>query len=123
MIAVGKRFLFILLLWGGMIVPIYSMGQEINGEGWPIPDLKGLLPYSITIKRIEGVEKVVEKFHTPNGGHVARISGNGKVFAYAVDSDQDPPIDYLLLDPDGYGKFTHKWMAEESYSIPDWISN
>jgi hypothetical protein len=54
---------------------------------------------------------------------VARISGNGKVFAYAVDSDQDPPIDYLLLDPDGYGKFTHKWMAEESYSIPDWISN
>jgi len=123
MIAVGKRFLFILLLWGGMIVPIYSMGQEINGEGWPIPDLKGILPYSITIKRIEGVEKVVEKFHTPNGGHVARISGNGKVFAYAVDSDQDPPIDYLLLDPDGYGKFTHKWMAEESYSIPDWISN
>ena len=123
MIAVGKRFLFILLLWGGMIVPIYSMGQEINGEGWPIPDLKGLLPYSITVKRIEGVEKVVEKFHTPNGGHVARISGNGKVFAYAVDSDQDPPIDYLLLDPDGYGKFTHKWMAEESYSIPDWISN
>ena len=123
MIAVGKRFLFILLLLGGMIVPIYSMGQEINGEGWPIPDLKGILPYSITIKRIEGVEKVVEKFHTPNGGHVARISGNGKVFAYAVDSDQDPPIDYLLLDPDGYGKFTHKWMAEESYSIPDWISN
>jgi hypothetical protein len=123
MIAVGKRFLFILLLLGGMIVPIYSMGQEINGEGWPIPDLKGLLPYSITVKRIEGVEKVVEKFHTPNGGHVARISGNGKVFAYAVDSDQDPPIDYLLLDPDGYGKFTHKWMAEESYSIPDWISN
>ena len=106
-----------------MIVPISSMGQEINGEGWPIPDLKGLLPYSITVKRIEGVEKVVEKFHTPNGGHVARISGNGKVFAYAVDSDQDPPIDYLLLDPDGYGKFTHKWMAEESYSFPDWISN
>ena len=109
-----------LILWVG-IFPLSTMGQEINREGWSIPDLKGLVPYSITIKKTDGVEKIVEKFYTPDGGHVARISGNGKVFAYAVDSDREPPIDYLLLDPDGYGKFTQKFSAEESYSIPDWI--
>ncbi len=108
---------------GMAVFPGYGMGQEINKDGWPVPDLRGLAPYSISIKVTDGVEKVVEKFFTPDGGHVARISGNGKVFAYAVDSDREPPIDYLLLDPDGYGKYTQKFRAEESYSIPDWVSN
>jgi hypothetical protein len=98
------------------------MGQEVNGGGWPIPDLKGLVPYSIQVKKVNGVEKVVEKFLTPDGGHIARISGNGKVFAYAVDRDRDPPIDYLLLDPDGLGKFTQKFKSEDSYIIPEWVS-
>ena len=106
-----------------MILPLFSFGQEMNPEGWPVPDLSGLIPYSITVKRGDGVEKVVEKFFTPAGGHVARISGNGKVFAYAVDSDREPPIDYLLLDPDGYGRFSQRFRAEESYSIPAWVSN
>ena len=73
------------------------MGQEVNRVGWPIPDLRGLSPYSIQVKKVNGVEKIVEKFLIPDGGHVARISGNGKIFAYAVDSDREPPIDYLLL--------------------------
>jgi len=94
----------------------------VNGGGWPIPDLKGLVPYSIQVKKIDGVEKIVEKFLTADGGHVARISGNGKIFAYAVDRDRDPPIDYLLLDPDGFGKFTRKFRSDDSYMIPEWIS-
>ena len=108
---------------GILIIPVVSMGREMNPEGWPIPDLEGLIPYTLSVKLIDGVEKIVEKFYLPDGGHVARISGNGKVFAYAVDSDQEPPIDYLLLDPDGYGKFTQKYLAEESYTIPDWVSH
>lgn len=98
------------------------MGQEVSQGGWPVPDLKDLVPYSIQVKKVNGVEKIVEKFLTPNGGHVARINGNGKIFAYAVDSDRDPPIDYLLLDPDGSGKFTQKFTSEESYIIPEWVS-
>jgi len=94
----------------------------VNGGGWPIPDLKDLVPYSIQVKIVDGVEKVVEKFLTADGGHVARISGNGKIFAYAVDRDRDPPIDYLLLDPDGLGKFTRKFRSEDSYIIPEWVS-
>ena len=98
------------------------MGQEVNRVGWPIPDLRGLSPYSIQVKKVNGVEKIVEKFLIPDGGHVARISGNGKIFAYAVDSDREPPIDYLLLDPDGLGRFTQKFKSEDSYNIPEWIS-
>ena len=117
-----RIWVFLIVVWVSMAAfPIFSMGQEVKGDGWSLPDLKGLIPYSISVKRIDGVEKTVEKFYTPNGGHVARISGNGKVFAYAVDSDREPPMDYLLVDTDGSGNFTHKFKAEESYSIPEWI--
>jgi len=115
--------LFLVTCFLMVAFPLRGLSQEINKEGWPVPDLGGLVPYSITVKRVDGVEKVVEKFYTPDGGHVARISGNGKVFAYAVDSDREPPIDYLLIDPDGNGKFTQKLESEDSYSIPDWVSN
>ena len=105
-----------------LILPIVSMGQELNREGWPVPDLKGLIPYAIEVKQVDGVEKIVEKFYTVLGGHVAKISGNGKIFAYAVDSDREPPIDYLILDPDGSGKFTQKFGPDDSYKIPEWVS-
>ena len=111
-----------LLLLQPLVMPIDTIGQEVNGEGWSVPDLMGLIPYSIQVSRVDGVEKIIEKFFTPNGGHVARISGNGKLFAYAVDSDGDPPIDYLLLDPDGLGRFTQKFRPADSYMIPDWVS-
>jgi hypothetical protein len=94
----------------------------IEPGGWSIPDLKGLIPYSITIRKVDGVEKMVERFDIPLGGHVARISGNGKVFAYAVDRDREPPIDYLILDPDGSGRFTKRLKPDENYAIPEWVS-
>jgi hypothetical protein len=105
-----------------LLISAVSTGQEVNREGWPIPDLRGLTPYSIQVKKVDGVEKIVEKFFLPDGGHVAKISGNGKVFAYAVDNDREPPIDYLLIDPDGLGRFTQKFRSEDSYTIPDWVS-
>jgi hypothetical protein len=122
MVKVERLALTFFLWFGILIIPIFSMGQEINKEGWPISDLKGLIPYSITIKSVDGVEKIVEKFYTPSGGHIARISGNGKVFAYVVDKDREPPIDYLLIDPDGSGRFILKFGPEDSYTIPEWVS-
>jgi hypothetical protein len=113
--------LIICLAIGG--IPHSSFAQEINREGWPIPDLYALTPYSITVRMVDGVEKIIERFYTSDGGHVARISGNGKVYAYAVDRDQEPPIDYLLLDPDGLGKFTQRFGPKDSYSIPEWVSH
>ncbi len=111
-----------LLLLHAVIIPAGTLGQDVNREGWPIPELGGLIPYSIQVSKVNGIEKIVERFFTPNGGHVARISGNGKTFAYAVDSDREPPIDYLLLDPDGSGRFTQKFRSEDTYQIPEWVS-
>jgi hypothetical protein len=119
----NKSWIFASLLFlQTPVIPVVTLGQEVNREGWIIPDLKGLIPYSIQVKKVSGVEKIVEKFFTPDGGHVARISGNGKIFAYAIDRDREPPIDYLLLDPDGSGIFTQKFRSEDSYIIPEWIS-
>lgn len=111
----------ILFCLGLLILPAVSESGEFHQEGWPIPDLRALIPYSVAINRVDGAEKIVEKFYTLDGGHVARISGNGKVFAYAVDRDTEPPIDYLLLDLDGSGRFTMKLKPHETYVIPDWI--
>jgi len=96
-----KRIIKLLLFLGVLTIPVVSIGQEIDWEGWPVPDLRGISPYSINIKLSDGVEKVVEKFYRADEGQIVRISGNGKVFAYVVDRDREPPLDYLLLDPDG----------------------
>ena len=114
-------FLSILLLGLPIISPSAS-SQAINYDGWAVPNLKGLVPYSIMVRKTDGVEKIVEKFYTPDGGHVAKISGNGKVFAYAVDSDREPPIDFLILDPDGSGKFIQKFGSDDFYPIPEWVN-
>jgi hypothetical protein len=116
------RRIFFLFCIGVLALPLLSLGQEVNQEGWPIPNLKGLVPYSIQVNQVDGVEKIIEKFYTPEGGHIARISGNGKVFAYVVDKDREPPVDYLLLDPDGFGKFTQKFKSKDFYKIPEWVS-
>lgn len=119
----GWRSLFVLFSFLGCLIhPFSSTGQEVKWGGWPIPDVKGLVPYSVSIQKVDGVEKITEKFYTPVGGHVARIIGNGKVFAYAVDRDRDPPIDYLILDPDGSGTFTLRYGPEDVYLIPEWVS-
>ena len=119
-----RRVILLLILWAGAILFTRNAGaREVNLEGWPVPNLKGISPYSMTVTRVDGVEKVVEKFYTPDGGHVARISGNGKVFAYVIDHDQEPPIDFLLLDTEGYGKFTEKLGPLDTYSIPRWVSD
>ena len=117
-----KDLLVVLFFFLSIGHPLLLMGQEVREEGWPIPDLKGLIPYSITIKSTDGVEKMVEKFSTATGGHVARISGNGRAYAYAVDHNQEPPIDYLILDPDGSERFIHKYGPDEFFLIPAWVS-
>ncbi len=111
----------ILLLFIHQAFPGIPQAEEMSREGWTVPDLRGLIPYSILLQKVDGIEKMIERFYTPGGGHVARISGNGKVFAYAVDSNLEPPIDYLLLDVEGFGKFTKKLKADEVYSIPEWV--
>jgi hypothetical protein len=119
----SKSLLFsCVLLLGLPIIPTSISSQTINPDGWRVPDLKGLVPHSITARKTNGVEKIVEKFYTPDGGHVAKISGNGKVFAYAVDSDREPPIDFLILDPDGSGKFIQKFGSDDFYPIPEWVN-
>jgi len=117
-----KHLLLLPLFFLFISHPVPLMGQEINEEGWPIPDLEGIIPYSITIKSSDGVEKMVEKFSTITGKHVARISGNGRVYAYAVDHNEDPPIDYLILDPNGSERFTHKYGPDDFFLIPKWVS-
>ena len=113
---------FFLLCVAVLILPIASTGQEVNRDGWPVPDLKGLVPYSIRVDQVDGVEKIVEKFYTPNGGLVAKISGNGRVFAYAVDCVSEPPIAYIILVPDRAGLFTQKFLQEDCIKFPEWVS-
>jgi len=96
-------------------LPAFIEGPGSQRGRLAIPDLRNLIPYSITIKSSDGVEKMVERFSTVTGGHVARISGNGRVYAYAVDQNQEPPMDYLILDPDGSERFIHKYGPDDFF--------
>ena len=118
----AKGCLYFLTAIALVVMPALLPAQQVNKEGWPVPDLSGLTPYTISIRITDGVEKVVEKFFTRDGGQVARISGNGKVFGYVVDKDLDPPIDFVLIDPDGSGRFSQKFNSEALYYIPEWVS-
>ena len=62
----GRTWISVFLLLQAVVIPAGAMGQEVNMEGWSIPDLKGLVPYSIQVSKIDGVEKIVEKFLTAN---------------------------------------------------------
>ncbi len=117
-----KGCIYFFLVIALLVMPALLQAQQVNKEGWPVPDLSGLTPYSISIRVTDGVEKVVEKFFTRDGGQVARISGNGKVFGYVVDKDLEPPIDFVLIDPDGSGRFSQKFNSEALYYIPEWVS-
>jgi len=60
------RKIFLLLVCFSLVaLRDFSVGQEINERGWPIPDLRGLSPYSITIQEVNGAEKIVEKMFYP----------------------------------------------------------
>lgn len=67
MVKVERLALTFFVWFGILIIPIFSMGQEINKEGWPIPDLKGLIPYSITIKVWTEWRRSSRKFIHPVG--------------------------------------------------------
>ena len=64
------RSIFFLFCIGVLTLPLLSLGQEVNQEGWPIPNLKGLVPYSIQVNQVDGVEKIIEKFYTLSLIHI-----------------------------------------------------
>ena len=57
-----------ILLLAMLINPMVSMGQEINEEGWPIPDLGGVIPYTISVKLSMEWKRSLRKFIPPMGG-------------------------------------------------------
>ncbi|MDP2908253.1 MAG: hypothetical protein Q8N77_00430 [Nanoarchaeota archaeon] len=100
--------------------------QEVNPEGYQVPDLTGLTPYARGYLKSEP-KVYVERFYTKDGGIVARISyDNGKerkILGYTIDHDKKSPVDYGIYDMDGDGIFESKYGPYENVDIPDWIKS
>lgn len=102
----------------------FAASGDFKPDGWNIPQLYGATRYSDEMvdfdSTVPGKETRVEKFTTLDGGRVHRYSHNGYVFSYEVDSDQEDPLDYELVDYDGSGIFEMKQSPYDEYPLPFW---
>ncbi|MBI2657351.1 hypothetical protein HYX08_01505 [Candidatus Woesearchaeota archaeon] len=108
-----------------------AKAEEINPNGWPIPSIAGATLLETKTRRdiIEGVNiPVIQRvYRTAQGTYFNTLSittknGQEKIWAYYVDIDGKPPMEYGLVDIEGDGKFTHKYGTNERMTNPAYVS-
>ncbi len=104
-----------------------SYGQDtkaqFNPDGWPLPDVQTAQAKSTSKKMLGKVEAQFELFITPEKTMFNRISTNGETWAYLVDTDGEPPMEYILIRSNKFANFDKKVPASENVLVPDWIQN
>ena len=105
-------------------LPPSVSAEEVNTEGYSVPDLTGYHPiktyfFDIT-SQVDGKETFIEVFDFPNGIRVRRFSVGGMIFAFTVESTADG-AGYVVVDRVGEGLFTFRYDINESFSVPKWL--
>ncbi|MDP2908042.1 MAG: hypothetical protein Q8O03_08990 [Nanoarchaeota archaeon] len=97
--------------------------KEVNPQGYQVPDLTGLTPYQKGYLKEEPIV-YVERF-VVDGRLIARMSVNGKIFAYDFNPNtrQLSPDAYIIVDTDGDGKFESKYFVGENIDVPTWVKS
>jgi hypothetical protein len=119
-----KQWLYVPVLLVALTVATPASAYEFNPYGWPKPSLSGAIRYKVEQidldPAVEGKETKIERFNTPDGGRVFRLSHNGHVFSYRVDHDRVDPMDYEILDRNGSGLFEIRRWPEPQFPLPPW---
>ena len=109
---------------GAVLMPEPARAMERNPNGYPVPDLSGLRPYQMlhydVNAKIPGKETFVERYRTPDGAKVARLSVGGKAFCYSI-RERGHSKGYAILDSTGNGVFNTKYYDGEEFDVPDWL--
>ncbi len=60
---------------------------------------------------------------TQDGGRIQVLSVDDKIYSYGIDSDTKKPVDYIIIDGDGDGKFEKVINSKGRFGVPTWAYN
>jgi tetratricopeptide (TPR) repeat protein len=60
---------------------------------------------------------------TQDGGRIQVLSVKKKIYSYGIDSDTKKPVDYIIIDTDGDGRFEKVINSKGIFEVPTWAYN
>lgn len=97
--------------------------QGTNLASYGVPDLGGLTPFRTrTLNKTDAIpgEETTLEFYNTGGSVVAVYTARGRPYAVAMDSDNQRPLDLMLIDFVGSGMYT-PIPSDQDFSAPDWV--
>lgn len=89
-----------------------------------ISNLKMVFDKNINVNREKpDKETRLRIFITNDGGRIQVLSVNDKIYSYGIDSDNEKPVDYIIIDNDGDGRFEKVINSKGTFGIPAWAYN
>ena len=112
------------LIWPSLALSLTNH-HDYFPHGWQKVNLYGAKKVSDQMidfdPTVEGEETRREEFVlAENAGRALRLSHNGRVFCYVVDSDLYEPWDYQIVDYDGSGGFEMREPPFSDFALPRW---
>ena len=107
------------------IGPQSAEAVEFKKEGWAVPDLTnaqklGTRPADM-IKKIDGSE-TKETGYKVNGKYVHIFQMNNQTYGIGLDTNGEYPLEWMLIDQNGDGKFTHRYGEKENWEAPKYLN-
>jgi len=89
-----------------------------------IPDiskLKLVFDKNINVNRKKpDKESRLRIYNTNSGGRIQVLSVDDKIYSYGIDSDARKPVDYVIIDNNGDGRFEKIINSKGIFEVPSW---
>ncbi len=89
-----------------------------------ISNLKMVFDKKINVNRQKSDrESRLRIYITQYGGRIQVLSVDDKIYSYGIDSDTKRPVDYIIIDTDGDGRFEKVINSKGKFGVPTWAYN
>ncbi|MFQ5686632.1 MAG: tetratricopeptide repeat protein [Candidatus Scalindua sp.] len=89
-----------------------------------IGNMKMVLDKDINVNREKpDKESRLRIYITQDGRRIQVLSVNDKIYSYGIDSDTEKPVDYIIIDGDGDGRFEKVINSKGRFGVPTWAYN
>ncbi len=89
-----------------------------------ISNLKRVINKDINVNRQKpDRESRIRIYYTKDGGRIQVLSVKNKIYSYGIDSDTKKPVDYIIIDTDGDGRFEKIINSTGKFGVPTWAYN
>jgi tetratricopeptide (TPR) repeat protein len=102
-----------------------KLTKELNICKVPdISNMKMVLDKDINVNREKpDNETRLRIYFTQDGGRIQVLSVDDKIYSYGIDSDTEKPVDYIIMDTDGDGRFEKVINSKGRFGVPTWAYN